>query len=177
VDLSKLRRGELIAAVGGIVLLFSLFFLDWFSVKAGAGFDFGNFEVRAGLSADFNAWDGQGFFGTVANLVILAAGIAAVGLAILTATSRTVALPVATGALTTGLGVGAVTMTVARMLLQPGVNDLVDLKAGIYIALAASVAIVFGGWESMQEDATAARGGESHRPGPPPEGSPPPPGH
>jgi hypothetical protein len=174
VDLSKLRRGELIAGVGGIVLLFSLFFLDWFSVKAGAGFDFGNFEVRAGLSADFNAWDGQGFFGTVANLVILAAGLASVGLAILTATSRTVALPVATGALTTGLGVGAVVMTVARMLLQPGVNDLVDLKAGIYIALAAAVAVALGGWESMQEESTQPmRGGGPPRPAPPPPGSPP----
>jgi hypothetical protein len=30
-DLSKLRRGEIIAAVGGIVLLVAMFFVDWAS--------------------------------------------------------------------------------------------------------------------------------------------------
>ena len=31
-DLSRLRRGELIAGIGGIVLLFALLFLNWYSV-------------------------------------------------------------------------------------------------------------------------------------------------
>ena len=32
-DLGKLRRGEIIAAVGGIVLLVSMFFVDWYAVR------------------------------------------------------------------------------------------------------------------------------------------------
>jgi hypothetical protein len=140
-ELSKLRRGEMIAAVGGIVLLFSLLFIDWYKV---AGLE--------GTIAGFGAWDHQGFSGTIANLIILAAGIAAVGLAVVTANSSTVALPVAGSALTAGLGIGAVTMILLRMLFQPGPNGLVDLKVGILIALVGALAVAYGGWESMKEE-------------------------
>jgi hypothetical protein len=90
-DVSKLRGGQLIAAVGGLALLVALLFLNWYG---------GETRVSIGLiegefGAEFGAWDHQGFLGTIANLVILAAGVVAVGLAVLTATSRTVALPVA----------------------------------------------------------------------------------
>jgi hypothetical protein len=153
-DLSKVRGGQLIAAIGGIVLLFSLLFLDWYGVEGSIDIGFGNFDISAGASAGFNAWDGQGFFGTLANLVILAGGIAAVGLAALTATSRTVALPIAASALTAGLGIGSVVMVLGRMLLQPGQGGFVDLKFGIYLALISAVVVAYGGWQSMQDEGT-----------------------
>src|SRR4026209_1959094 len=103
-ELSKLRRGELIAAIGGIVLLITLFFLDWYAVDVNISTQFGDI----GGGEEFGAWDGQGFTGTIANLVILAAAIAAVGPAIGPATSRPVGLPVAASALTAALGIGAV---------------------------------------------------------------------
>ena len=54
-DLAKLRRGELIAAVGGIVLLIALFFFDWYSESI---------TITLGpASTSFGAWDGPGFFG------------------------------------------------------------------------------------------------------------------
>jgi hypothetical protein len=142
-DLSKLRRGELVAAVGGIVLLFVLLFLDWYKVGG-----------IPGAIGGFGAWDHQGFTGTIANLVILAAGVAAVGLAIVTATSRTVALPVAGSALTAGLGIGAVVMVLLRMLFQPGPGELIDLEFAIWVALAGAIAVAVGGWQSMQEEGT-----------------------
>jgi hypothetical protein len=141
-DLSKLRRGELIAGIGGVVLLFSLWFLNWYD------------RPLADLS--LGAWDKQGFLGTLANLVILAAGIAAVGLAVLTAMSRTVALPVAASALTAGLGITAVALVFGRMLFQPGPNELVDLEFGIFVALAGALAVAVGGWQSMEEEAVEA---------------------
>ncbi len=141
-DLSKVKGGQLIAAIGGIVLLISLLFLSWFGVAV------------LGVGADYGAWDGQGFLGTLANLVILAAGVAAVALAALTAGSRTVALPVATSALTAALGIAAVVLVVARMLLQPGPNEIVDLKFGIFLALVGAAVVAFGGWQSMQEEGT-----------------------
>jgi hypothetical protein len=150
-DLNRLRRGELIAAVGGIVLLFALLFLNWYSVGASVATPLGDVSV----GAEFGAWDRQGFLGTLANLVILAAGIAAVGLAVLTAMSRTVALPVAASALTATLGIGAVVLVVGRMIFQPLPNELVDLEVGIFIALAGAVAVAVGGWQSMEEEATA----------------------
>ena len=149
-DLDKLRRGELIAAIGGIVLLFALLFLNWYSVSIEtplAGFSIGG---------DLGAWDSQGFLGTLANLVILAAGISAVGLAVLTAMSRTVALPVAASALTAGLGIAAVALVLGRMLFQPLSNDIVDLEFGIFIAFAGALAVAAGGWQSMQEEGTTS---------------------
>jgi len=151
-DLGKLRRGELIAAVAGIVLLISLFFLDWYAVDINLSTPFGDVS---GSGLEFGAWDGQGFTGTIANLVILAAAIAAVGLALVTATSRTVALPVAASALTAGLGIAAFVMVFLRMVFQPGDNEFIELRFGIWLALIATAAIAYGGWDSMREEGTS----------------------
>ena len=150
-DLSKLRRGELIAGVGGIVLLLALFIFDWYGVDVNITTPFGDI----GGGADFGAWDGQGFTGTIANLVILAAAVAAVGLAVLTATARTVALPVAASALTAGLGIAAVAMVLLRMVFQPGDDEFIELRFGIWLALISSAVIAYGGWEAMREEGTS----------------------
>jgi hypothetical protein len=150
-DLSKLRRGELIAAGGGIVLLFAMFALDWYEVSADLSTPFGGISVQGG---GVSAWESQGFTGTIADLVILAAAVAAIGLAVVTATSRTVALPVAASALTAALGIAAVVMVFLRMVFQPGENEFVDLQFGIWLALIASAVIAYGGWEAMKEEGT-----------------------
>jgi hypothetical protein len=149
-DLSRIRRGEMIAAAGGLVLLIALFLVDWYSAGAQVSTPVGSISVEG----DFGAWDGQGFLGTLANLIILAAAIAAVGLALVTATSRTIALPVAASALTATLGIAAVTMVLLRMLFQPGPNELVDLKFGILLALFGALVVAYGGWDSMKEEGT-----------------------
>jgi hypothetical protein len=177
-DLSKLRGGELIAAIGGVVLLIALFFFDWYGIGASVSTPIGEFSIRG----DFGAWDRQGFLGTLANLVILAAGVAAVGLAILTATSRTVALPVAASALTAGLGIAAVVMVLGRMLFQPLDNEFVDLKFGIWLALIGAAGVAIGGWLSMQEEGATFARVDDRRPrtreplAPPPSASSEPPG-
>ena len=106
-------------------------------------------------AAEFGAWDGQGFTGTIADLVILAAALAAIGLAVVTATSRTVALPVAASALTAGLGIAAVVMVLLRMVFQPGPNEFIELRFGIWLALISSAVIAYGGWEAMKEEGTS----------------------
>ena len=73
----------------------------------------------------------------------------------MTATSRTVALPVAASALTAGLGIAAVVMVVLRMVFQPGPNEFIELRFGIWLALIASAVIAYGGWEAMQEEGTS----------------------
>ena len=118
-DFSKLRTGELVAAVGGLVLLVAMFAFDWYEISGFGGL-IEQFGEAVGVDTGIKAWDGQGFFGTIANLVILAAAVAAITLAILTATSRNVALPVAASAITAGLGIGAVVMVLLRMVFQPG---------------------------------------------------------
>jgi hypothetical protein len=149
-ELSRLRGGELIAGLGGIALLVSLLFLNWYSGEAEISIGF----VSAGVEGKLGAWDRQGFTGTLANLVMLAAGIVAVGLAALTATARTVALPVAASALTAAGGFSAVAMVLLRMIFQPGPGEAVSLEFGIFIALAGAAAVAYGGWQSMQEEGT-----------------------
>jgi hypothetical protein len=150
-DFGKLRRGELIAAAGGLLLLIALFFFDWYSAGTSVTLPLG---TTVSVSGDFGAWDGEGFFGFLANLVILAAAVSAVGLAVLTATSRRIAFPVASGAPTAALGIAAVVMVLLRMLFQPGPNELVSLKFGILLALIATVIVAYGGWTSMREEGT-----------------------
>jgi hypothetical protein len=145
-DLGKLRRGELIAAAGGVLLLIALFFVDWYSRQ--------EIVLLGGTSTGVNAWDDLGFFGAIANLVILAAAISAITLAVLEATSRTVALPVAASAITAALGIAAVVMVLLRLLFQPGPNALTDVKFGIVLALIASAIVAYGGWDSMKEEGT-----------------------
>jgi hypothetical protein len=151
-ELGKLRRGEMIAAAGGIALLISMFFVDWYAGGADISTPFGDVSVN---SAGFGPWDGQGFTGTIADLVILAAALAAIGLAVVTATSRTVALPVAASALTATLGIAAVVMVLLRMVFQPGPNEFIELRFGIFLALISSAVIAYGGWEAMKEEGTS----------------------
>ena len=100
------------------------------------------------------SWASECFLRFRATLGILAAPLSALGLAILTATSRTVALPVAASAITATLGIAAVAMVLLRMIFQPGPNELIDLEFGILLALIASLIVSYGGWESMKEEGT-----------------------
>ena len=175
-DLGKLRRGEVVAAIGGLLLLIALFLIDWYSAGAAVELPLG---TTVNVSGDFGAWDGEGFLGFIANLVILAAALAAVGLAVLTATSRTVALPVAASAITASLGIAAVGMVLLRMVFQPGPNELIDLKVGILFALVATLVVAYGGWESMKEEGTSFDSARdqlqaryARRPAPPPGPAP-----
>jgi hypothetical protein len=152
-DFSKLRTGEVVAAVGGLILLVAMFAFDWYEISGFGGL-IEQFGDAVGVDTGIKAWDGQGFFGTIANLVILASAASAITLAILTATSRNVALPVAASAITAGLGIGAVAMVLLRMVFQPGPNEVVDLRFGIVLALIGAAIVAYGGWQSMQEEGT-----------------------
>jgi hypothetical protein len=153
-DFSKLRTGELVAAIGGLILLVAMFAFDWYEISGFGGL-IEQFGDTVGVDTGIKAWEGQGFFGTIANLVILAAAVAALTLAILTATSRNVALPVAASAITAGLGIGAVAMVLLRMVFQPGPNEVVGLRFGIVLALIGAAIVAYGGWQSMQEEGTS----------------------
>jgi ABC-type multidrug transport system fused ATPase/permease subunit len=144
-DLGKLRRGELIAAAGGIVLLIAMFAFDWYTRES--------FVFFSGTT-NVGAWDDLGLLGAIANLIILSAALAALALAFIAVTSRTVALPVAASALTAALGIAAVAMVLLRMLFQPGPNAVTDLKFGIVLALLGALIVAYGGWQSMKEEGT-----------------------
>src|SRR4051812_108500 len=152
-DLSRVRTSEWLAGLAGLLMLVTMFGFDWYEIGGAAGPAIDALGA-VGIDAEtgVKAWESQGFTGTIANLVILAAALSGVALAALAATSRTVALPVAASALTAQLGGAAVLMLILRMIFQPGPNEFVDLKAGIFVELAGAVLVMYGGWRSMEEE-------------------------
>jgi hypothetical protein len=188
-DMSRIGPGVWIAALGGLVLLFALFFLDWYGVGEP---EIAPITISSSLLAqvepppeipdieledpegEFGAWQGQGFLGTIANLVMLAAGvwaIVAVGLR-----SGMAEVRADVGTVTAAVGIAAAVMVLLRIIFPVGeIADFEfdsELKAGIFIALVGAVLIAVGGVMSRGE---APVGPARPEPPPPPPGEPPPP--
>ncbi|HEY5317539.1 MAG TPA: hypothetical protein VIJ20_06130, partial [Solirubrobacteraceae bacterium] len=51
-DVGRMRRGELIAAGGGVLLCVAVFFLPWFAVRGPAG----SLAARSGASVSLDGW-------------------------------------------------------------------------------------------------------------------------
>ena len=85
-DTTRLRMGEIVAAVGGVLLFVFMFFFSWY----GVGGAIGSFAESFGVKATVDGWNGH----SVLRWLMLLTIVAALGLAFLTATQRTVALPV-----------------------------------------------------------------------------------
>lgn len=146
-DLSRLRRGEKIAAAAA-VLLFILMFFDWYSVSVSAG-PLGDFSVGG------SAWQAFDILDIYLFLVILAA----IGLAVLTATERSPALPVTASVIVTALA-GLGTLFVLYRLIDTPVGDVpdgVDVGRTVwaFLGLIAVAAVTYGGYLSMREEGTS----------------------
>lgn len=150
-DFSKLRLGELIAGVAGVVLLIVMF-LAWYGVSGNLGGGLtGALAKQAGVSTSFNAWAVFGFL----DILLFLTALAAIAAAVLTATQRSVALPVAASVVITALGVLVTLLVLFRILDQPGPNEFLDVKYGAYLGLLACAAIAAGGFLSMQDEGTS----------------------
>jgi hypothetical protein len=145
-DLSRLRLGEKVAAAAA-VLLFILMFFDWFEV----GVDAGPLDFSVGGSA----WQVFGFIDIYLFIVI----IAAIGLAVLTATERSPALPVTASVIVTALATLGTILVLYRLIDTPvgDVPDGVDVSRTIwaFLGLIAVAAIAYGGYLSMRDEGTS----------------------
>jgi hypothetical protein len=143
-DMSRLRRGELIAGIAGVVLFFLLFF-NWYDVSVSG--------ALAGFSAGATAWDAF----SVIQLVLALTAIVAVGLAVLTATQSSPALPVSASVITTALGGISVLLILFRIIDTPGGNSVVDVSPTIwaFAGLIAAGAVTYGGYDSMRDEGTS----------------------
>jgi hypothetical protein len=129
-DSSRLRTGELVAGIGGVVLFVALFF-DWFG---GGGFT-GNLDGWEGLGTD------------VTGFVVFLTCIAGVSLALLAMSGQRVNIRLPRGALTALLGTLSVDIIIWRFFANPG-----DLKFGIFLGLIAAIAIAAGAIIALRED-------------------------
>ena len=144
-DLSRLRRGEKIAA-GAAVLLFILMFFDWYDVSVDAG-PFGDFSVGG------SAWQAFG----ILDIYLLVVVLAAIGLAVLTATERSPALPVTGAVILTALAALGTLLVLYRLINTPIDVDGLDVGRTIwaFLGLIAVAAITYGGYLSMRDEGTS----------------------
>jgi hypothetical protein len=195
-DTARIGPGEWIAALGGVALLIALFFLDWYGLEPslaplqiGASF-LTQVEPPTEIPgvplpevdteiADLGAWDEQGFLGTIANLVMLAAGVWAIVGLVLRASGGDVDAPMGGAGLTALLGIAASVLVVLRMVFPvdeiAGVEFDTSLEFGIFVALAGAVLIALGGLMSSRGAVPAGPAPSAGAPPPPSEPPPPPP--
>jgi hypothetical protein len=169
-DFSRLRTGELIAGICGVLLLIVMFF-SWYGVGGAAG----SILSAANIDTTVNAWKAFDFI----DLVLFVTAIVAIGAAVLAASGRSVALPVAASVVVTVLGIVVVLLVLYRIVNQPGPNDVVDVKFGAYLGFLVCLGIAVGGFLSMAEEGTslgdAARSATGGAPGGATPAEPPPP--
>jgi hypothetical protein len=152
-ETSRLRRGEIVAAVGAILLFVFMFFFKWYGVSLPSGTN----EIAKSFGVDLgdisiNGWHGH----SVLRWLMLLTIIAALTLAFLTATQRTVALPVTMAVIVTALAALLTVLLAYRVLLnEPGPNSLIDVKLGAWLGLLSSGMIAYGGYLSMREEGTS----------------------
>ncbi len=141
-DSSRLRTGELVAGIGGLALFVFLFF-DWFGGAAEVTGSVAN--GTATLShPGISGWDA---LVDLPGFLIMLAGVAGMALAYLAAAGQRVNLPVRRGATTALLGTLAVLLILWRM-----VAGSPTLKIGIFLGLAAAIAITAGALMALAED-------------------------
>ena len=138
----RVRAGEIVAGVAGLVLLASLF-LDWYSVSPDVLFGASDRQVRG-----VDAW---GAF-TIVDVLIAIVALLGIALAISQVVGRGPALPVALGVITTTLGLAASLLVLYRILNQPGPNDVIDVAAGAWVGVAACLGVFLGSWLSLSDE-------------------------
>jgi hypothetical protein len=156
-DFSRLRTGEIIAGIGGVALLVFMFF-HWYG---------GGLEISSGGTKDvpglgevpdptsttvketgLSAWDSLTDFD---GFLIALAGVSGIVLAAFAASGRRLRLGgLPRGEVTAFLGSLASLLIFWRIFAQPVPGA--DLKIGIFLGLAAAVAIAVGALMALRED-------------------------
>jgi hypothetical protein len=140
-DTSRLTPADMIAGVGGIVLLISLF-LPWYGVSVDV----------AGFSASESAsgWEVLSFI----DILLFLCAVVAIGVVAARA-GGSLPADVPAGVVLLAVGALALLLVLFRIIDIPAgdVRDEVDLsrKLGIFIALLASAAVAYAGWRANAE--------------------------
>ncbi len=144
-DLARLRKGEWIAGAGSIVLLASMFLLKWYGLTAAVT----PMAQRLGISTSVNGWHGH----TTLRWFMLVTVVLGLALAYFQAARRAPAVPVSIGAVTIVVALITLIALLYRVLInEPGPDSLIDQKAGAFVGLLATLAIVVGAYLSLREE-------------------------
>jgi hypothetical protein len=167
VRLRRLRAGEWLAAAGAAALAVVLF-LDWFEERLPARVTetAGRF-VREGPGA--SGWSSLGWLMVALLFVVIAL---AAWLVVATASDAPVSQPVMAAVLLSALAPLALVVLAIRVTIaQPGADDVMAVRPGAYLGLAALALVVAGAWRAIGDERTGAP--ESAYAPPPPRPAPP----
>jgi uncharacterized membrane protein HdeD (DUF308 family) len=129
VKLKQLRMGEMLALLGAILVIVSLFVRSY--------------EAPVG---NLDAWN---TFGPGVVLLLVAA-CAALAMVISALTERTTALPVSTAVWCVLLGLVGVIAAIVRVVERP--EQATMACVGVWLALAGAVAILVGAWLALRDE-------------------------
>ena len=137
----KLQRGEIIACVGGALLAIAVF-LPWYSTDSGNAN-----SVIDGRHGDFSARDAH----TVSRFLFLLGAAAPFILAWIVVREHQLSWP--RGELTAISGITALVLVlVLGFIARPGdPRDTISFGIGWYLALVASIVIIFGALQRVKE--------------------------
>ena len=141
-DVGRMRRGELVAAGGAVLLLVALFALPAFAVRSG-----GTLAVtgRAGMSLD--GWQAL----TSTRWVLLITIVACVALVVLAVSQRAPAVPVTVALVSCLLGDLSSLLLLYRLIDHPGLTA----RSGIYLGLVGALAIGYGGYRTLRTEGSS----------------------
>jgi hypothetical protein len=141
-DSSRLRTGEIVAGIGGIALFVFLFF-DWF----GGGAEVSGSLVNGTATLSHPGISGWDALTDLPGFLIILSGVSGIALAYLAVAGQRVNIPLRRGAVTALLGALAVLLILWRMFAGSP-----TLKIGVFLGLAAAIAITAGALMALGED-------------------------
>jgi hypothetical protein len=147
----RLRPGDVLAGIGGVVLLGSLW-LHWYAIDL-SGLADGDplaAPILAQVAPPISAW--EAFSST--DILLAAVALLAIGLTLVTAVARGPAKPVAFAVVTSAVSPLAVLLVLYRIVNPPGDNQLVAVQSGAWIGLAGAVVLTVGAWLALADEST-----------------------
>jgi hypothetical protein len=149
-DLSRLRRGEMTAVAGGLIVLLGLFVPPWYEAS--------NASLQSAIApggtipAAFGAWSGAGWLGLIGNLVVLAAALFALGAVV--SGARGIEWD-GSGRRLLVLSIAATAVVVLRMVFTPTSFSSYEFEAGlrlgIFVTLVGTLLLVWASWRRLPD--------------------------
>jgi hypothetical protein len=148
IDFTRLRRGEIVAGAGGVLLFVFMFVPSWYSLNS-------TYSGTYAALSHMTSWNGWWGLGGLRYLVLVTI-LAAVALAYFQAAERAPAIPVALAVIVTVLGGLTVLGSIYRLLAgPPSGGSYLNTQAGPWLGLLASLVIAYGGYASLREEGGA----------------------
>jgi hypothetical protein len=147
----KTTTGRLIAAVGGVLLVVSLF-LSWYGVNVGGAAG----QFAAAIDTSATGWQSL----DIGDIVFFIVGLLAIAPAAFDIFDLEIELPFDVGLVAVVGGIISVLWIILRILDKPGpdipaiagVDIGIGLKIGIFVGLIGAALVAFGGFRQQQED-------------------------